>query len=133
MKEMLEMIVGDYSGDGHNMYQTFNLEIEHDNSKEIEQRLLNNEQILNDKYEIDLSNWFKEYEENTLSDEEIQKLKNLNIKIDEETNELRFYDAEEFIDIWIQLMHLVDPEIKINRINYKTYMSNCTGYGLFIV
>jgi len=134
MKELINFLIGDYSADGHGQTDTFTLEIEH-NCSDIEKRLEENEQKLLNEYDIDLSLWFKEYEDNIISNEDVQKLNNLKINYDNtwlnENNELSVWDGEQYLDIWIQLMHFIDKDIKINKANVKTYFGSCTGYGLY--
>ena len=134
MKELINFIIGDYSGDGHGKAETFTLEIEH-NCSDIEKRLEENEQKLLNEYDIDLSSWFAEYENYKLPKEEVEKLNKLKINYQQDNlnnnGELRFYLAEDYLDIWIQLMHFVDKDIKINKANVKTYFGSCTGYGLY--
>ena len=134
MKELINFIIGDFSGDGHGKTDTFTLEIEH-NCSDIEKRLEENEQKLLDEYDIDLSLWFKEYEDNIISNEDVQKLNNLKINYDNtwlnENNELNVWDSEQYLDIWILLMHFIDKDIKINKANTKAYFGSCTGYGLY--
>jgi hypothetical protein len=136
MVKYFNFIVGDWSGDGHGKYETYLIKAEFESGKEnIVERLQENEAKLKELYDINLSTWLNNYEENVISAEELGKLNKLNIKYerydDEEEGTLTVECPDTFLHIWFQLMELVDKDLKLSVVNLDIFISNCTGYGIF--
>lgn len=133
--ELIKFILGDYCGDGHGILQTFILEIIHDNSLHIIERLNRNEDILCNKFGISVSSWFRGYQDNKIPETDVKLLKNFNIEFNNDMlnkdNSLTILDGEEYIQIWIQLMQLVDKNLFISIKKFKSFESACSGYGLY--
>lgn len=136
MKELIKFVIGDWSGDGHCQKDTYILEIQHDGSMEIKKRLQENEYKIANEYNIHLTFWFADYEDNIIYKDDVEKLDKLKIDYNKndlnENGELNVYGTNSFLNIWIQLMNLVDPTLTIKKANIDCFYSRCSGYGLFL-
>ena len=136
METVINFIVGDYCGDGHNKYETIQMLIKCPDNINIEETLNIAEEEIKNQFAIDLASWFADYEDNIINSEDIHKLKSLGINLGENTvlneNEsLVCYTAEDYFHIWKQLIEKVNPTIKIEQLNLPTFFSKCSGYGLY--
>ena len=136
MRELIQFVIGDWSGDGHCQRDTYILEIQHDGSMEIKKRLQENEYKIENEYNIPLTFWFADYEDNIIYKDDVEKLDKLKIDYNKndlnENGELNVYGTHSFLNIWIQLMDLVDPTLTIKKANLDCFYSKCSGYGLFL-
>jgi hypothetical protein len=135
MKEQFEFIFGDYSNDGHGQYETIICEIEHDNSAEILTRFQQDEEKLVSEFDLNMTFWLQEYEDNKLTKEIVDKFNELKINynkfdLDAEGN-LQIFSVDDFFYIWKQLINLVDKDIKIEKVTIKQFFSKCSGYGIY--
>ena len=95
------------------------------------------EELLGDgrKFGIDLSKWFEYYEDYNIPAEDVKKLDELNIKYEKSNltidNRLSIWLAEEYFQIWKQLIEKADNNLKIEKVEPKIFYGKCTGYGLY--
>jgi hypothetical protein len=135
-EEKIKLIVGDWSDDGHGKSDEIPLLIKVDNCDNVKKALVEAEKILFEQYNIDLTLWFAEYEDNKLRKYEVEKLIRLGIEFDkqniDENGELVVYDANEFYEIWKQLIVKANPNISIEKIKLGAFVSKCSGYGIYV-
>lgn len=133
-KEYVELIVGDWSGDGHGKHDSFPMIIEYDDENNVTNVLKEAEETIKKQFDIDLSTWFSDYEDNKINKKDTQKLIDLGINInkqDIDNGELTVWLAEDFFEIWKQLIVKVNPKIKIEKFVFTPFDSKCSGYGLY--
>lgn len=131
--------IGDVCADGHGKYETFLMKVsiqDQDDLKEFENELEYTERLIEEKFDIDLSSWFAEYEDNKIPKSDVKKLLDLNINFDstdlnDESGDLAIYSAEDYFNIWKQLIEKANPNIKIEKIELPIFYGKCTGYGLY--
>ena len=135
-EEKIELVIGDWSNDGHGRVDSIPLIIKVDNCDSVKKALVEAEKILFEQYNIDLTLWFAEYEDNKLRKYEVEKLIELGIEFDkqniDENGELIVYNADEFYEIWKQLIVKANPNISIERIKLGAFISKCSGYGIYV-
>jgi hypothetical protein len=138
MKEFLvNFLIGDFCADGHGKHDTIPMIVTTLNDNvDIEKVLNEAEEQINEKFNIDLSTWFKNYEEFNISREEVKKLKKLNIQFSNYNDinvdgTLDFFSVEDYFNIWKQLIEKVNPSIKIDKAVITEFYGKCTGYGLY--
>lgn len=135
-EEKIELVVGDWSDDGHGKSDTIPLIIKVENEDDVVKALENAENLLLEQYNIDLSAWFAEYEDNKINKDDVEKLVKLDVKFDkneiDENGNLTIWLADEFYEIWKQLIVKANPNISIERIKLKSFWSKCSGYGLYL-
>lgn len=135
-EEKIELVIGDWSNDGHGRMDAIPLIIKVDNCDNVKKSLVEAEKILFEQYNIDLTLWFAEYEDNKLRKYEVERLIELGIETNkqniDENGELIVYDADEFYEIWKQLIVKANPNISIERIKLKPFCSKCSGYGIYV-
>lgn len=132
--------IGDMCNDGHGKYDIFPIKVtiqNQDKVEEFENELEYAETLIEEKYDIDLSTWFSEYEDNSIPQADVEKLKQLNIDIDvaayyDKNGLVYLCGTEDYFKIWKQLVEKVNPNIQIEKIEMPTFYGNCTGYGLFL-
>ena len=137
IKENVELIVGDWSGDGHGKHDSFQFEVIVKDNRGVEQALNEAEKTIEDKFNIDLSVWFEDYEDFYLNKEDTQKLIDLGVNfcksdIQEDGRFACYGGAEEFFEIWKQLIMKADENIEIHDIYFQPFESRCSGYGLYV-
>lgn len=137
IKENFELIVGDWSEDGHGKHDSFQFEVIVKDDRDVKQALNEAEKMVEDKFGIDLSVWFEDYEDFYLNKEDTQKLIDLGISfckndIQEDGRFACYGGAEEFFKIWKQLIMKADENIEIHDIYFKPFESRCSGYGLYV-
>ena len=137
IKENFELIVGDWSGDGHSKHDSFQFEVIVKDDRDVKQALNEAEKMVEDKFGIDLSVWFEDYEDFYLNKEDTQKLIDLGISfckndIQEDGRFACYGGAEEFFKIWKQLIMKADENIEIHDIYFQPFESRCSGYGLYV-
>ena len=73
---------------------------------------------------------------NTINKDDVEKLVKLDVEFDknqiDENGDLTIWDADEFYEIWKQLIVKANPNISIKRIKLKPFCSKCTGYGIYV-
>jgi hypothetical protein len=135
-EEKIELVVGDWSDDGHCRMDSIPLIIEVKNEDDVVKSLENAENVLLEQYNIDLSSWLAEYEDNKINKDDVEKLVKLDVEFDrnqiDENGDLTIWDADEFYEIWKQLIVKANPNISIKRIKLKPFCSKCTGYGIYV-
>lgn len=139
-EQLMLFMIGDVSNDGHGKYESIPIKVSLQNESlnkfEYEIELEKTENLIKEKYNIDLSLWFAQYEDNTILSEDVQKLIELDVDlvqndINEETGNLALYSAEDYFDIWKQLIEKVNSNIKIEKVEIPSFYGKCTGYGLY--
>lgn len=132
-KEYVELIVGDWSGDGHGKHDSIPMIVEF-NDDSATKALKEAEETITKQFDIDLSTWFSDYEDNKINKKDTQKLIDLGINInkqDIDNGELTVWLAEDFFEIWKQLIVKVNPKINIEKFIFTSFDSKCSGYGLY--
>lgn len=139
-EQLMLFMIGDVSNDGHGKYESIPMKVsiqnESFNKFEYEIELEKAENLIKEKYNIDLSLWFAQYEDNTILSEDVQKLIELDVDlvqndVNEKTGNLVLYSAEDYFDIWKQLIEKANSNIKIEKIDIPMFFGKCTGYGLY--
>lgn len=135
-EEKIELVIGDWSNDGHGRMDSIPLIIKVENGDDVVKALENAENLLLEQYDIDLSTWFYEYEDNKINKDDVEKLVKLDVEFDknqiDENGDLTIWDADEFYEIWKQLIVKANPNISIKRIKLKPFCSKCSGYGIYV-
>ena len=135
-EEKIKLVIGDWSNDGHGRMDTIPLIIKVENGDDVVKALENAENLLLEQYDIDLSAWFYEYEDNKINKDDVEKLVKLNVEFDknqiDENGDLTIWLADEFYEIWKQLIVKANPNISIKRIKLKSFFSKCSGYGIYV-
>lgn len=135
-EEKIELVIGDWSNDGHGKSDTISLIIKVENEDDVVKALEDAENLLIEQYDIDLSAWFAEYEDNKINKDDVEKLVKLDVKFDkneiDENGNLTIWLADEFYEIWKQLIVKANPNISIERIKLKSFCSKCSGYGIYV-
>lgn len=135
-EEKIELVIGDWSNDGHGRMDTIPLIIKVENGDDIVKALENAENLLLEQYDIDLSTWFAEYEDNKINKDDVEKLVKLGVEFDkkqiDENGDLTIWLADEFYEIWKQLIVKANHNISIKRIKLKPFCSKCNGYGIYV-
>ena len=135
-EEKIELVIGDWSNDGHGRMDSIPLIIEVKNEDDVVKALENAENVLLEQYNIDLSSWLAEYEDNKINKDDVEKLVELDVEFDkkqiDENGDLTIWLADEFYEIWKQLIVKANPNISIKRIKLKPFCSKCTGYGIYV-
>ena len=134
-------MIGDVDANGHGRYDTILMKVSiknQDNLIEFENELEYAERLIKEKFDIDLSSWFVKYEDNIIPACDVKKLETLNIKfynqdIDDEDGSLYIYMAEDYFNIWKQLIETVNNNIKIEKVEFPSFYGKCSGYGLYIL
>ena len=133
--EMVVWEIGDVCGDGHGKYETLNMIVEYDGEGEVLDRLTNAENLIQEKFDINLGQWFENYEENTIPADDVEKLDNIGIEYQKSDLEvdgvLTIFVAEDYFQIWKQLIEKADNGLKIHLAEQKVFYGKCTGYGLY--
>ena len=136
VEEKIELVIGDWSNDGHGRSDTIPLIIKVENEDDVVKALEDAENLLIEQYDIDLSAWFAEYEDNKINKDDVERLIKLGIEFDknqiDESGNLTVCLADEFYGIWKQLIVKANPNISIKRIKLKPFFSKCTGYGIYV-
>ena len=141
MEQLMTFMIGDVCADGHGRYDTILMKVSiknQDNLTEFENELEYAERLIKEKFDIDLSSWFVEYEDNIIPACDVKKLETLNIKfynqdIDVKDGSLYIYMAEDYFNIWKQLIEIVNDNIKIEKVEFPSFYGKCTGYGLYML
>ena len=135
-EEKIKLVIGDWSNDGHCRMDSIPLIIKVENGDDVVKALENAENLLLEQYDIDLSAWFYEYEDNKINKDDVEKLVKLDVEFDkkqiDENGDLTIWLADEFYEIWKQLIVKANPNISIKRIKLKPFCSKCSGYGLYL-
>lgn len=135
-EEKIELVIGDWSNDGHGRMDSIPLIIKVENGDDVVKALEKAENLLLEQYDIDLSAWFYEYEDNKINKDDVEKLVKLDVEFDkkqiDENGDLTIWLADEFYEIWKQLIVKANPNISIKRIKLKPFCSKCTGYGIYV-
>lgn len=136
VEEKIELVVGDWSNDGHGRMDKIPLIIKVENGDDVVKALENAENVLLEQYNIDLSAWFAEYEDNKINKDDVEKLVKLGVEFDkkeiDENGDLTIWLADEFYEIWKQLIVKANSNISIERIELKSFCSKCSGYGIYV-
>jgi hypothetical protein len=135
-EEKIELVIGDWSNDGHGRTDSIPLIIKVENGDDVVKALENAENVLLEQYNIDLTLWFAEYEDNKINKDDVEKLVKLDVEFDknqiDENGDLTIWLADEFYEIWKQLIVKANPNISIKRIKLKPFCSKCSGYGIYV-
>lgn len=133
MKNLIKLVVGDWSHDGHN--QTDSVQILSNLSKNSINRAYENGSY---KIGFDFKNSIcVEYEDNSLCKEKLNILLDHGLWPDDaeslkKDEEELYLDSDQFIDIYLFIAKLGDSGFKYKIINYEENPSiNIGGYGLF--
>jgi hypothetical protein len=135
-EEKIELIIGDWSYDGHGRMDSIPLIIKVENGDNVVKALENAENVLLEQYNIDLTLWFAEYEDNKINKDDVEKLVKLGVEFNkkeiDENGNLIVWLADEFYEIWKQLIVKANPNISIERIELKPFCSKCSCYGIYV-
>ena len=114
---LIDLVVGDYSGDGHNMTETVTVKCN-----------LTKEALL----EVNKSPLIREflrqcssYQEDKLTDGFIDKLEKVRILIDDPC-----MDSQSFVSLYMNLVYIYNPELKWEFLPQNKKLE-IGGYGLF--
>ena len=134
-EEMIVWEIGDVCNDGHGKHDSFNILVKYNGKEDAIKKLENTEDAIQEKFGIDLSKWFEYYEDYNIPAEDVKKLDELNIKYEKSNltidNRLSIWLAEEYFQIWKQLIEKADNNLKIEKVEPKIFYGKCTGYGLY--
>lgn len=134
-KEMITWTVGDVCDDGHGRYETINIIVNFNGNGTAIERLQNAEKIIVEKLGVNTDKWFKEYLDNTIPKEEVEKLEKLGIELnDDSKNEngtVTIWLATDYFEIWKQLVEIADKDIKIEVPEIPDFYGVCNCYGIF--
>lgn len=141
MEQLMTFMIGDVCADGHGRYDTILMKVSiknQDNHTEFENELEYAEELIKENFDIDLSSWFAEHEDNIIPACDVKKLIDLNIKfnkadIDEKDKILSIFSAEDYFNIWKQLIEMVNNNIKIEKVEFPSFYGKCSGYGLYML
>jgi hypothetical protein len=135
-KEMITWIIGDVCGDGHGKYDTINIVVNFNGDGTAVERLENAEKTIVEKLGINIDEWFKEYLDNIIPKEEVEKLKKLGIEPRHESSKnedgtITVSCPIDYFEIWKQLIEIADKDIKIELHELPDFYSVCDCYGIF--
>lgn len=134
-KETVVWKIGDVSDDGHGKHDSFNILVIYDGEETVIKKLESVENAIQEKFGIDLSKWFEDYEDYNIPADDVKKLDELGIEYEKENitidNRLSVFCAEQYFFIWKQLMEKADNGLRIYKVNPKSFYGKCTGYGLY--
>ena len=134
MEKMLSLTLGDPCEDGHGKTSTHIFKVTSPGDTDPIEHIKQLEEILESEYDIHLDWWFANYEENYVHDDEARRLVELGIIKEEDVkdNKYSFWDSDEYIYVWMQLLKKADPNIEIEEVKFEQIESKCEGYGLFL-
>jgi hypothetical protein len=137
----LKLLVGDSSFEGHQQTETFHF-LSNRSSTEISELIKKSNQLTG----IDFESLFSDYEENTLSEENISTLEENGIdfskvivnyhshtfeKFSQERSNFDFWRPDA-VNLFIEYLKLSDSELVINIVKDESEIINISlGYGLF--
>ena len=123
-------IIGDPYDDGHGMYDKRIVEVNTNNSSDVINYLKNDfEKECREILYLDIESWFRRYEENTLSEENVATLKKLGYKFDDSFDR-EYVTPYEFFCIWLFLLNYLMPNLEAKEVNLDV-IEPTGGYGLF--
>jgi len=128
-KYMIELIVGDWSGDGHNQSEKFCIESSVDKD------------TLNLAYKkgvkaigIDITSFCEEYEDNKIPKDVFNQFLELKFfegeKYKNEDDNDVWTEVDTFVDIWLGTVRIGDPSITVQLVKLEGSI-DIGGYGLF--
>lgn len=143
-KEIIKWEIGDISYSGHRMMDSMVLEVYYDDAnvdEKLSSYLTKLEKRAVEITGVDFSKWFYDYENNLIPEEDVKNLEKFGIVFnpynwDEPACEDGYSDyivfaTEDYFDIWVQLVKLADPSIRIDIMAIQTHTPLSDGYGIF--
>ena len=134
-KEIVIWKIDDFCDDDYRKHDSFNILVKYNGEEDVIKKLEDAENIIQEKFDIDLSKWFKEYWNYNIPSKDVKKLDELGIEYNKRNltidKKLAVLCTKDYFLIWKQLMEKADNDLKINKIEQKCFYSKCTGHGLF--
>lgn len=143
-KEIIKWEIGDTSYDGHQMVDSLILEVYYDDentNEKLSSYLTKLEKRAVEITGVDFSKWFCDYEDNLIPEEDVKNLEKFGIvfnpynwdepSCEDGSSDYIVFNVDDYFDIWVQLVKLADPDIRIDIINLPTHVPLSDGYGIF--
>lgn len=140
-KQTINWLVGDVNYDGHQQTHSVLMSVTYPKSKAKENIFQYLEEIENlaiAKSGVDFSKWFSDYQENTISPEDVNKLRAYGVVFNENnwddpraSDRYIVFTGDDYFDIWKQIIQITDPDVRIEVILVPMYTPKADGYGLF--
>lgn len=122
-------VVGDPSGDGYDKHETVPVEIETDNKeKDLDYIEHDFEKECKD-IGLNIAEWFTEYDDNKLSEEDYNKLKEIGCPF-KDIFDPDWVGWHDFFIIWLFLLNRLRPDLNAKELELKE-IEPSGGYGLF--
>ena len=135
MQKMLSLTLGDPFEDGHGKTSTHIFKVTSPGDTDPIDHIKQLEEDIKQKFNLDIENWFVEYEENYIPNDDVQKLVELGIVNQgdvEDNHKYEIWGVDWYTSIWMQLLKKADPNIEIEEVKFEQIESKCEGYGLFL-
>lgn len=139
-KEIIKWEIGDTSYDGHRMIDSLILEVYYDDEN-LSSYLTKLEKRAVEITGVDFSKWFCDYENNLIPEEDVKNLEKFGIVFNpynwdepacaDGSSDYIVFNVDDYFDIWVQLVKLADPDIRIDIVNPPTHVPLSDGYGIF--
>lgn len=133
---LVEFPVGDWSHDGHNQCDYYQV-LSRKPVREVGEAHFRAKEVLG----FDIGSLCEEYEENSLDENLVAKLKGWGYKFDESSEDGESCSSEEIINLWVYLLNKVDPQLELRRLTPPSIIScqydgknrhlKVPGYGTF--
>lgn len=126
IKHSINLVVGDASGDGHNIRETILVSSSLD-KKRLEKAYEKGAKIAC----VDLQNDVcSEYEDSAITNDVCEKLKLVGIDVDHEEGDEVEIDADFFAELYMRIAKLGDPELEYDFPSVNIAEIDIGGYGL---
>lgn len=125
-----EFTVGDWSCDGHNQSDNFVIET----NVTVEQVRTAYGSL--NKLPMNFDSWFENYEDRQITLEQFEELKKVLPSADKYFDEYKGKQSlqngpEGYVNLWMDLIRVVDPTIELTLVNEGLKTINGGGYGLY--
>lgn len=134
-------VVGDISYDGHGRVDYCLIDVTYDPNKAPDGLLSYLESIEDRAIQqsgVDFSKWFVDYQDNTISPEDVKKLQEYGVIFNENnwddpraSDKYIVFNGDDYFHIWKQLIMLTDSGVEISQALVPEYIPKADGYGLF--
>lgn len=132
---LYEIIVGDWSGDGHSQSERIIFEVSH-SKEEIEKAYKNTCKKAKWQLHTYTNGLLKNYEESSISCDILEELKSVGIAIpssveyDEEEDDAPYFSPESCACLYLEFAKASLPELEYKQIKFETLVKGI-GYGCF--
>ena len=123
MRHRISFVVGDWSGDGHQMNDSFTIESNKpvDDIREVHFSCI-------EKCGFDIGDICGDYEECSIDKEIADKIKSLGINIEDFPYDMSYWGPDEIVNLWVAILNKIDPSLELMVVDDKIPCMHFSGY-----